>query len=72
MGVPTMPMAGFPVSTYTTMSFSTPPMSILMTGRVTLPWACMMEVVTSTSALNTSDTPRTVIIWVASTSRSPE
>ena len=31
----------------------------------------MMAVVTSTSALNTTETPNTCIIWVASTSFSP-
>ena len=34
IGVPTMPMLGLPVRIKTAASFSTPPMSMLMTGRV--------------------------------------
>ena len=67
-----MLISGIPASTYTATRFTTPPISMLMTGRPAWPWACMMAVETSTKALKMMVKPRTVISRVAIARFPPE
>ena len=69
--LPKMPMAGLPVKMKMTTSFTSPPMNILITGKFTWPWACMMALVRSTVPLKIMQMPKTSIKSDASANLSP-